>query len=108
MGSDHSFVDFVGAQMEDAGEITSRMMFGGCTIYCDRKVVALVCDDQLFVKPTEAGKSFIGNVVEAPPYTGAKSYFLIEEKLEDKEWIAGLIKKTAEELPLPKPRKKKK
>ena len=41
-------------------------MFGEYAIYCDGKVTALVCDNQLFVKPMEAGRSFIGEVVEAP------------------------------------------
>ena len=108
MASDLGFVEFVAAQIENAGEITFRKMFGEYAVYCDGKVVALVCDDQLFVKPTEAGKAFIHNVTEAPPYPGAKLYFLVEEKMEDREWISQLIRLTAEELPEPKPRKKRK
>jgi len=68
--------------------------------------MALVCDDQLFVKPTKAGRSFIGDVIEAPPYPGAKPYFLIEDQLEDREWIGNLVRVTVEELPEPKPRKR--
>jgi len=108
MSSDLDFVEFVVDQMDSAGLITYRKMFGGITIYCERKVVALICDNQLFVKPTEAGKLFIGNVVEAPPYPGAKPFFLVEEQLEDKEWISSLIGLTEKELPEPKPKKKPK
>ena len=75
MASDSDFVEFVVDQMENAGEIRYRKMFGEFTVYCNEKVVALICDNQLFVKPTEAGKSFIGSVVEAPPYPGAKPFF---------------------------------
>jgi TfoX/Sxy family transcriptional regulator of competence genes len=107
MASDLNFVEFVVEQIENAGVITYRKMFGGCTLYCNGKVVALVCDNQLFVKPTEAGKSFIGNVVEAPPYPGAKPFFLIEEQIEDREWMCDLIILTEKELPMPKPKKKK-
>ncbi len=64
-------------------------------------------DNKLFIKPTEAGRAFIQNVVEAPPYPGAKSSFLIEDKLEDREWISNLVKITVAELPEPKPKKKK-
>jgi TfoX/Sxy family transcriptional regulator of competence genes len=84
------------------------MMFGGCTLYSHSKVVALICDNQLFVKPTEAGRSFIGDVVEAPPYPGARNSFLIEDKIEDGEWLTELITLTEKELPMPKPKAKKK
>jgi TfoX/Sxy family transcriptional regulator of competence genes len=70
--------------------------------------VALICDDQLFVKPTSAGREFIGNVVEAPAYPGAKNSFLIEDQVEDGEWLTNLLTATAAELTAPKPRKKKK
>jgi len=107
MASDLSFVEFVVDQIEDAGEITFRKMFGEYALYCKGKVVALVCDNRLFVKPTEAGRSFIGNVVEAPPYPGAKPSFLIEDQVEDREWISQLIMLTEKELPMPKPKKKR-
>ena len=108
MASELDFVKFVVDQMENAGEITYRKMFGGITLYCESKVVALICDNQLFVKPTKAGKLFIGNVVEAPPYPGARLSFLIDEQLEDKDWISKLISLTEQELPPPKPKKKSK
>jgi TfoX/Sxy family transcriptional regulator of competence genes len=108
MASDQEFVDFIVDQLENAGDITSRKMFGEYVIYCDGKVTALVCDNQLFVKPTEAGRSFIGDVVEAPPYPGAKTSFLIEDGFEDRDWISDLVRITAKELPEPKPKKKKK
>jgi TfoX/Sxy family transcriptional regulator of competence genes len=70
-------------------------------------VVALICDDQLFVKPTKVGKAYIGEAAEAPPYAGAKpSYLISEDKWDDAEWLAELIRLTAAELPLPKPKKK--
>lgn len=107
MASDQDFVDFIVDQLENAGDITSRKMFGEYAIYCDGKVIALVCDNQLFVKPTEAGRSFIGEVVEAPPYPGAKMSFLIEDGFENRDWISNLVRVTAKELPEPKSKKKK-
>lgn len=108
MASNREFVEYVAEQMEAAGEISWRMMFGAYTVYCDGKVVGIVDDNQLFIKPTEAGRSFIGEVVEAPPYPGAKLCFLIENRLDDREWISELVSITARELPAPKPKKKKK
>jgi TfoX/Sxy family transcriptional regulator of competence genes len=108
MASDASFVEFVIDQIVDVGLVESKKMFGEYAIYCNSKVVALICDNQLFIKPTISGRTFIGNVVEASAYNGAKPSFLIEEGLDDSEWLSKLIKMTADELPIPKPRKSKK
>mgnify|MGYP000694684835 CR=1 FL=1 len=73
----------------------------------DEKVVALVCDNQLFVKPTEAGRVFIGDVTEAPAYEGSKNFFLIGDEIDDNEWLTELIRRTEQSLQKPKPRRKK-
>lgn len=98
MASDASFADYVVDQLGAAGRITLRKMFGEYAIYCNDLVVALVCDNQLFVKPTEAGKAYAGACAEAPPYPGAKLYLLVENQLEDRAWISGLIRVTAQAL----------
>ncbi len=107
MSSDPDFVEFVVEQVQSAGIIRYRKMFGEYALYCNDKVVALVCDNQLFVKPTKAGELFIGKVVRKPPYKGAKPSFLIEDRIEDRDWISNLISITEKELPLPKPKKTK-
>ncbi len=107
MASDQDFVDFVMDQIKNAGEITAKKMFGEYGIYADGKLFALICDNKLFIKPTVSGREFIGNVVEAAPYEGAKPSFLIEEKIEDSNWLSELISISLKELPAPKPKKKK-
>ena len=107
MASDKKYVDFVLNQIENAGEITAKKMFGEYGIFSNRKIFALICDNKLFIKPTDAGRAFIKDVVEAPPYPGAKPSFLIEDKVEDREWISDLVRLTIRELPEPKPKKKK-
>ena len=107
MATDLEFMEFLADQMAGAGEISYRKMFGEYAVYLDGKVVALVCDNQLFVKPTAAGRAFIGAPVEAPAYPGAKDSFLIEDAFEDREWISELIRITARDLPAPKPKKPK-
>ena len=105
MASDQKFVDFIVDQIQGAGTISCKKMFGEYGLYADQKIFALVCDNKLFIKPTEAGRQFIGNVVEAPPYPGAKPSFLIEEQIEDREWISELVRITVAALPEPKPKK---
>ncbi|MBK6362139.1 MAG: TfoX/Sxy family protein [Saprospiraceae bacterium] len=105
MASDKKFVDFVIDQIENTGDITAKSMFGEYGIYSGNKIFALICDNKLFIKPTESGRLFIKDVVEAPPYPGAKPYFLIEDKMEDRDWISHLVRITVNELPEPKPKK---
>ena len=107
MSSDPGFVEYICDQLQDAAEISSRKMFGEWAIYSGRKVVALVCDDRLFVRPTEAGRAFIGEPVEVPPYPSAKPHFLIEDRIDDREWLTDLIRVTEREIPVPKPKKRK-
>jgi TfoX/Sxy family transcriptional regulator of competence genes len=103
MSSQQNTVDFVLEQMAGAGAVSARKMFGEYGLYCDGKYVASVCDDRLFVKPTPGGREFIGAVVEAPPYPGAKLCFLIEgDSWDNAEWLAELIRITARELPVKK------
>lgn len=102
MASSSSAVAYVIEQMTDAGAVSARKMFGEYGIYCDGKMVALVCDDQLFVKPTEAGRQHVGEVAQAPPYKGAKPCFLIPaERWDDREWLSRLVRVSARELPFP-------
>ncbi len=105
MASSLEFVEYVCEQMKDAGIITYKKMFGEYGIYLNGKIFALVCDDQLFIKITNAGKSLVPNITEAPPYQGSKPYFVIDF-FEDHDLITEFVKKTCEELPEPKPKKK--
>lgn len=94
-------VDYILEQIEQAGSVRARKMFGGYCIYCDEKVVALVCDDQLFVKITEAGKIFLKEWKEKPAYPGAKNSFYIPgETWDDADWLSKLIQITAAEMEL--------
>ena len=107
MASDLKFVEFVVDQMDEDCAVTYKRMFGEFGLYSDGKFFGVICDDQLFVKPTEGGRAFIGEVVESPPYPGGKPSLLIGDKIEDAEWLSELVGITARELPMPKPRKRK-
>lgn len=103
MATSQSTIEYILEQMAEAGVVTAKKMFGEYGLYCDGKIVALVCEDQLFVKPTKGGRAFIGECEERPPYKGAKPYLYISgEDWDDHEWLSSLIKISASELPLPK------
>ena len=108
MASDLSFVEFVVDQVDEDCAVTHKRMFGEFGLFSDGKMFAVICDNQLFVKPTESGRAFIGKVVEAPPYPGAKLSLLIGDQIEDAGWLSELVRITTRELPAPKPKKRKK
>ncbi len=103
MASSKDFVEYVSEQLAQAGAIRYRQMFGEYGFYCDDKFFAVVCDNQLFVKITDGGKRVLEDPVTAPPYQGAKPYFLISD-LEDRELLTSLIIATCSDLPEPKPK----
>ncbi len=107
MDCTQTFIDYIVEQMAGIKDLVAKPMFGEFGIWAGGKFFALICNDQLFIKPTANGRQYTGKVTEAPPYDGAKDYFLIEEKLDDSHWLSQLVRVTLEELPAPKPKKKK-
>ena len=107
MASIAEFVKYVADQLAGAGTVTYRKMFGEYGMYLDGKIFALICNDQLYIKITEAGRRLMPELETAPPYEGAKDYFLFEE-IDNKELLNEFVRATWEELPVPKPKKAKK
>ena len=105
MASSLEYVQYVCEQMGDAGEITYKKMFGEYTIYCNSKVLGMICDNQVFIKPTISGEQIIPKAIKESPYQGAKPYVVLQE-LENKELITRFILATYDELPKPKQKKK--
>lgn len=108
MATRPSTADFIVEQVSGAGHVTAKKMFGEYGLYCDGKLVGLVCNEQLFIKPSAEGRSYLGAVTEASPYPGAKPCFLIAgEAWDDAEWLTKLIKLSAAVLPMPASKKPK-
>ena len=104
MASSIDTVQYICDQAGLGRRLAFRKMFGEYALYLDGKVVALICDDQLFLKPTSEGRSHLGKVSEAPPYSGAKNYFLLASELDDPDRLGKALQITADALPEPKPR----
>jgi TfoX/Sxy family transcriptional regulator of competence genes len=89
-------------------DVRARAMFGEYGLYCDEKVVGFICDELLFVKPSEGDVGFGSETVPAPPYPGAKDYWLISgEQVSNVEWLQSFIQATADSLPVAKPKARK-
>lgn len=107
MSTDPSFADHVLDQIGGAGAVSIRKMFGEYAVYCDAKIVALVCDNQVFLKPLPTALALVDAPTFAPPYPGAKPHLLLTDALDDPDLMARLVRAVATDLPAPKPRKAK-
>jgi len=109
MATSRSTTDFILDQLASVPNVRVRKMFGEYALYCDEKLVALICDDQLFVKITPAGKAVVGDrYAEGIAYPGAKPSMLVSASdLEDHERLCDLIRVTSAALPPLKPKRPK-
>jgi TfoX/Sxy family transcriptional regulator of competence genes len=105
MSSELEFVEFVVDQFDEDCGVTFKKMFGEYGLYSRGKFFGMICDDRLLFKPTDGGRAYIGEVVEAEPYPGARPALLIEDQLEDGEWLSELVRITVRELPDPRPKR---
>jgi len=105
MATDLETIHYLCDQAGLGERLTYRKMFGEYALYVDGKVVALVCDDQLFLKPNDAARKLLGTPTLAPAYPGSKDYFLLEEETEDRDRLRELLVATADALPPPKPKR---
>ncbi len=109
MATKESTIEYILDQLSAVKDVRARKMFGEYALYCQDKVVALVCDDELFVKVTEPGKQFVGKQYqEGFPYPGAKAAMHIRgDMLEDQKFVCELIRITTKALPVAKSKKSK-
>ncbi|MDD4308904.1 MAG: TfoX/Sxy family protein [Candidatus Cloacimonetes bacterium] len=108
MSSTKETVDYILDQLSDLEDIHVKMMFGEYGIYQFDKMFGMVCDNQLFIKPTVAGRAFWGEAEEGCPYPGSKPWFYVsEERWDDEQWLQELVLVTLPEvLPVKKKTKK--
>ena len=101
MASNSDFVQYIIDQCSGAGEITFKKMMGDYCIYCDGTIFGLVCDNNLYIKPTYQGAAQLKEVVMRSPYPGAKEHFMIND-VDDRYYLTAIIKATIPALPKPK------
>lgn len=106
MASNKEYLKYILEQLSALDEISYRSMMGEFLIYYRGKMAGGIYDDRLLVKPVKAAISYLPTVQYELPYEGAKEMLLIDE-VDSKEFLTGLFYAMYEELPAPKPKKKK-
>ncbi|WP_425425737.1 TfoX/Sxy family protein [Boudabousia marimammalium] len=81
-------------------------MMGEFIIYYRGKIIGGIYDNRFLLKAVDSAKEYLPNHRYELPYEGAKKMLLIEE-LDNKEFLAGLLNAMYDDLPAPKPKRKK-
>jgi TfoX/Sxy family transcriptional regulator of competence genes len=103
MSTQKSTVDFVLNKLGHTNEFLARPMFGEYALYLADKVVALICDNQLYVKIVPASQELEGVCEKAAPYPGAKPHYLVDEgQLSNLHNLAAILCAIAAHLPAKK------
>lgn len=105
MASSKEYLGFILDQLSELEEITYRAMMGGYIIYYRGKILGGIYDDRFLVKPVKSAIEYMPNAEYEVPYAGAKEMLLVD--VDNKELLTGLVNAMYDELPLPKPKKKK-
>ena len=106
MATTKEYLNFILGQLSGLEDITYRQMMGEYIIYYKGKIAAEICDNRFLVKPVKSAVERVANAVFEPPYEGAKPMLLIDN-VDDKDYLAELFEAIYDELPAPKPKKKK-
>ncbi len=104
MATSAATIDHLLDLLSAVGDLTARKMFGEYALYLDGKVVALVCGDTLFLKPTPGALALLPDVDHGPPYPGAKPHLVLTDTLDDGDLAIRAIRAVASDLPDPKPK----
>lgn len=103
MATRPDFIDYIREQADLGDRLVAKKMFGEYAIYLDGKVIALACDNSLFVKPTAIASPLAAGLEMRPPYPGAKPHLLADALLDNADRLKGLLLATATALPTRSP-----
>ena len=105
MASSKEYLAFILDQFSELEEMSYRQMMGEYILYYRGKIIGGIYDNRLLLKPVKVVMDQLGQTRLERPYEGAKEMILLED-LEDKSFLARLIRDMYEVLPAPKVKKK--
>ena len=106
MASSKEYLDFILEQVSKLDNVSYKAMMGEFIIYYKGKIIGGIYDDRLLVKPVQSAINYMPNAVYELPYDGAKEMLLVDD-VDNKEFLIGLFDAMYDDLPAPKPKKKK-
>lgn len=109
MATQKEMIEFILGKLRDRSRFSARAMFGEYALYAEGKVVALVCEDRLYVKILPASQALESLCEKSEPYPGAKPHYIVEEgQLSTLESLPAILGAIAESMPEKKGKGKRK
>lgn len=105
MASSKEYLAFILNQFSELEEMSYRQMMGEYILYYRGKIIGGIYDNRLLLKPVKVVMDQLEQTRLERPYEGAKEMILLED-LEDKSFLARIIRDMYEVLPAPKVKKK--
>jgi len=102
MATSKEFHDYVLASLGKVGDVFTRKMMGEYCIYYRQKLIGDICDNCLFLKPTESVLRLMPDAERAYPYEGSKTLMVVVDDVENTELMAEVLNGMYGELPEPK------
>ena len=106
MVSNKEYLDFILEQVSELDNVSYKAMMGEFIIYYNGKIIGGIYDDRFLVKPVRSAIALMPNAKYELPYDGAKEMLLVDD-VDNKEFLIGLFDAMYDDLPVPKPKKKK-
>ena len=108
MATNAATVDHLLDLLSAAGDLSARKMFGEYGLYLGGTIVAFICDDTLFLKPTPSALALLPDLERGPCYPGSKPYLILTETLDDPDLCIRGLRAVANDAPPAKPKVPKK
>ncbi|MEF2885343.1 MAG: TfoX/Sxy family protein [Ruminococcus sp.] len=107
MATSKEYLSYILEQLGEIGNISHRAMMGEYVLYYKDKVIGGIYDNRFLVKPVKSAVALLPDAPIETPYEGAKDMLMIED-VENHALMAELMEAMYDELPAPKPKKKRK
>lgn len=106
MSTSKEFHDYILEQLRRIGEVSARKMMGEYCVYYKGKLIGNICDNCLFLKPTESVLRLMPDAERAYPYEGSKTLMVVVDDVENKTLMTEALNEMHKELPEPKKKKR--
>lgn len=95
-------IAFLLEQMAGVRGLTARKMFGEYGLFIAGRMVAIVCDDRLFVKDRPELRAMLAEPRLERPFPRSQPYLVLEDEVDDPDRLAALMARAYDLTPEPK------
>ena len=91
MATTKEFHEYIMNCLQRVGNVTSKKMMGEYCVYFNQKLIGDICDNCLFLKPTESALQLMPTAERAYPYSGSKTLMIVVDDVENTELMSEVL-----------------